>query len=162
MGLKRFNAKSKSKKLVNKQKREYQVKTRTMILSIGILICSIILCTYAAFNSTGKVDVIHSNVGDLEQTDYIINAHVEGEASNTFPDEDDGYTVDHITCTNGATGTWDDTNWGILVTNATEPTECDVYFVESVNASSIEHSNSNYPNLTTAQEHLDKLYELIG
>ena len=130
MRLRKFNANRESRKLSNRQRREYQVKTRTMILSIGILICSIILCTYAAFKTSGKVDVMKSSVGNLVQDDYTINAFIEGVASNTVPDVDDGYVVDHITCTNGATGTWDDTNWGILITGAEEPTTCNIYFVE--------------------------------
>ena len=130
MKLRKFNATSESKKLNNRKRKEYNVKVRTMVLSIGILVCSIILCTYAAFKTSGKVDVIKSSVGNLVQDDYTINVFIEGVASNTVPDEDDGYIVDSITCTNGATGTWDDTNWGILITNATEPTECSVYFEE--------------------------------
>ena len=130
MKLRKFNATRESKKLSNKQQREYQVKTRTMILSIGILICSIILCTYAAFSSTNKVDVMKSNVGNLVQEDYEIKAYINNTLSNTLPDKTDGYTIDNITCTNGATGEWNDVDWGILITDAEEPTVCSVYFVE--------------------------------
>ena len=135
MGLKRFNTNLESKKLANKQKREYNVKTRTLILSIGILVCSIILCTYATFSSNNKVDVINSSVGNLEQIDYKVNIYIDGTLTNNVPDKNAGYEVDSITCTHNALGKWDNSHWGITITNTQEPTECNVYFVESTGIS---------------------------
>ena len=157
MKVNKFNSKHESKKLSKKQKRERDTKIRTIILSIVILLISIILFTYADFDSGVKVDVMKSKVGDLVQEDYVVKVYIDGLLSSTFPNKNDGYNVDSVTCTNNALGTWDNNDWGILITNATEPTVCSVYFVEGVNASSIITSSGN-----TLQEEIDRISGLVG
>ena len=48
------------------------------------------------------------------KNDYFIASYIDGEWSNEIPGKNDGYIVDKIVCDNGATGTWDNEEWGIF------------------------------------------------
>ena len=128
MKLSRFNASSEQRKLNRKTNLASNIRVRTIVLSIFVLVGSIMLFTYSSFSKTIKLDIMHAKVANFIQDDYIINAYVNGEEDD-FPGKDDGYYVDEVVCNKGATGTWDDDEWGLLITGATEEeTECNVYF----------------------------------
>ena len=51
-----------------------------------------------------------------------------GEYSKTIPGKNDGYVVDKISCDNGASASWNNDYWKIVLTNLTKRTKCNVYF----------------------------------
>ena len=62
--------------------------------------------------------------------DEYIASYIEGEYQTAIPGKDDGYVVDKIVCDNGATGTWDNEEWGINIRKATQKVKCSIYFVK--------------------------------
>ena len=126
--MKRFNVVKEQRKLNKKINLANNIKIRTIILSIFVLVGSIMLFTYSKYSTSVKLDIMHSKVANFLQDDYIINAYVDGDKDD-FPGKDDGYYVDEVVCNKGATGTWDDDEWGLLITGADEEeTECNIYF----------------------------------
>ena len=72
-------------------------------------------------------------------------AYIDNNASSTMPSKDTGYTVDNISCTNGATGTWNYGNWSLNISNNTSSTVCSVYFSET--KTYVDDSGASYPEL---------------
>lgn len=64
--------------------------------------------------------------------DEYIASYIEGEYQTAIPGKDDGYVVDKIVCDNGATGTWNNEEWGIDIRNATQKVKCSIYFIKTV------------------------------
>ncbi len=64
--------------------------------------------------------------------DEYIASYIEGEYQTAIPGKDDGYVVDKIVCDNGATGTWNNEEWGINIRNATQKVKCSIYFIKTV------------------------------
>ena len=58
----------------------------------------------------------------------IIGVYIEGEYSTSVPLKDRGYYVEKIECDNGSSGEWDYVNWGLLTTNMSKKSKCNVYF----------------------------------
>ena len=58
----------------------------------------------------------------------IIGVYIEGEYSNSVPLKDSDYYVEKIECDNGSLGEWDYVNWGLLTTNMSKKSKCNVYF----------------------------------
>ena len=98
--------------------------TLTLIVTI-----SIIYFTYSKFTSTNEMTMYETTVQPFIKNDYFIASYINGEWSDSIPGKDDGYEVDKIVCDNGATGTWNNEEWGINIRNATQKTKCSVYFV---------------------------------
>ena len=104
-------------------------KYSTFILLFLIVTISIIYFTYSKFSSRNEATAYETTVQPFIKNDYFIASYINGEWSNEIPGKNDGYEVDKIVCDNGATGTWDNTDWGINIRNATKKTKCSVYFV---------------------------------
>ena len=58
----------------------------------------------------------------------IIGVYIEGEYSTSVPLKDSDYYVEKIECDNGSSGEWDYVNWGLLTTNMSKKSKCNVYF----------------------------------
>ena len=98
------------------------------------------------FKTTIKIN--ESSDADLPYSDhgtYQMLAYIDGKATNNMPTKDTGYTVDNITCTNGATGTWNYTKWALFVENNTSSTVCSVNFSET--KTYVDDSGASYPEL---------------
>ena len=124
MRLKRFNVKQEQQKLNRKHNYEKNVKTRTVILSILVLVGSIMLFTYSSFTKTITMDVMHSKAIALN----IENYYIDNVASNNPPASNSGYSAVNITCNNGATGTWDNDDWELIVSSPMAKNTCSIYF----------------------------------
>ena len=61
----------------------------------------------------------------------LLGVYINDEYQEKIPTKDDGYYVEKVTCDNGASGTWDYTNWGLLTTNLTKKNKCNIYFKDS-------------------------------
>ena len=70
------------------------------------------------------------------KTDLILNdvigVYVDGEYASTIPGKDAGYVVDKVVCDNDAIGEWNNDKWGLLTTNMTKKSKCNVYFIEKL------------------------------
>ena len=72
-------------------------------------------------------------------TKNIIGVYIEGEYSNSVPLKDSGYYVEKIECDNGSSGEWDYVNWGLLTTNMSKKSKCNVYFRKDTIVNSIKN-----------------------
>jgi hypothetical protein len=144
MRLHKFNPKIAKLKLKLRQNKEKYIKVGTLVFSVFILIIGILYFAYAKFSTVNKFNVTQTSVGSFNQGDYHLIAYINGVRSETIPTKTDGYVVQNVSCDNSATGTWDNNNWGILITNATKSiTKCSVYFVSKYK----DASGASYPEL---------------
>ena len=93
------------------------------------------MCLYFAYSKFFVSDaqaVIRTTVGDFIYGDVVISAYIDGEYSSTIPGKNDGYVVDKVSCDNGAVGEWNNDDWGLLTTNLSKRTKCNVYFKKVV------------------------------
>ena len=104
-------------------------KYGTILSLVLIVTISIIYFTYSKFTSKNEATAYETTVEPFIKNDYFIASYINGEWSDSIPGKNDGYEADKIVCDNGATGTWDNTDWGINIRNATQKTKCSVYFV---------------------------------
>ena len=111
------------------QHRHDVYKYGTILSLVLIVTISIIYFTYSKFSSTNEATAYETTVEPFIKNDYFIASYIDGEWSNEIPGKDDGYVVDKIVCDNGATGTWDNDEWGINIRNATKKIKCSVFFI---------------------------------
>ena len=122
--MKKFNKDKYLKKLkFNKYKRYLYIGIPCiLVLLIGIYFA------YSKFSVFKEEEVVRTTVGDFISGDAVIGAYIDGEYSKSIPGKNDGYVVDKIVCDNDASASWNNDDWGILVTNLTKRTKCNVYF----------------------------------
>ena len=122
--MKKFNKDKYLKKLkFNKYKRYLYIGIPCLlVLLIGIYF------TYSKFSVFKEEEVVRTTVGDFISGDAVIGAYIDGEYSTTIPGKNDGYVVKIVSCDNNATGSWDNDAWGIVLTNMTKRTKCNIYF----------------------------------
>ena len=126
--MKKFNKDKYLRKL--KLKRYWQNNSRYFYIGIPCLLCCL-LCLYFAYSKffvSEEQAVIRTTVGDFIYGDVVISAYIDGEYSNTIPGKDDGYIVEKVSCDNDAVGKWNNDDWGLLTTNLSKRTKCNVYF----------------------------------
>lgn len=61
----------------------------------------------------------------------LLGVYIDDKYQEKIPTKDDDYYVEKVTCDNGASGTWDYTNWGLFTTNLTKKSKCNIYFKDS-------------------------------
>ena len=93
-----------------------------LVLLIGIYFA------YSKFSVSKEEEVVRTTVGDFISGDAVIGAYVDGEYSKSIPGKNDGYIVDKIVCDNDVSASWDNDSWGIVLTNLTKKTKCNIYF----------------------------------
>ena len=81
-------------------------------------IISLILCTLAIL-------IIYFIKQDNNKYIAVYLDNIEG---TSIPDKNSNYITDKIICDNDAVGTWDNENWGLLVTNLSKRSNCKLYF----------------------------------
>ena len=115
-------------------KRKWRSYSRYVYIAVPCVLCCL-LCLYFAYSKffvSKEEVVIKTTVGNFIQGDLVIGAYIDNEYSSTIPGKDDGYVVEKVVCDNGATGEWDEDKWGLLTTNLTKRTKCNVYFKKVV------------------------------
>ena len=125
--MKKFNREKALRKI--EFKRKWRSYSRYVYIAVPCVLCCL-LCLYFAYSKffvSEEQAVIRTTVGDFIHGD-IIGAYIDGEYSNTIPGKNDGYVVDKIVCDNGASASWDNDSWGIVLTNLSKRTKCNVYF----------------------------------
>ena len=122
--MKKFNKEKYLKKLKFKKYKRY--------LYIGIPCILVLLIgiyfAYSKFSVFKEEEVVRTTVGEFIYGDVVIGAYIDGEYSKSIPGKNDGYIVDKIVCDNNASASWDNNSWGIVLTNLTKRTKCNVYF----------------------------------
>ena len=122
--MKKFNKDKYLKKLKFKKYKRY--------LYIGIPCILVLLIgiyfAYSKFSVFKEEEVVRTTVGEFIYGDVVIGAYIDGEYSKSIPGKNDGYIVDKIVCDNNASASWDNNSWGIVLTNLTKRTKCNVYF----------------------------------
>ena len=130
--MKKFDKDKYLKKL--KLKRKWRSYSRYVYIAVPCVLCCL-LCLYFAYSKffvSEEQAVIRTTVGDFIYGDVVISAYIDGEYSSTIPGKNDGYVVDKVSCDNGAVGEWNNNDWGLLTTNLTKRTKCNVYFKKLV------------------------------
>ena len=115
-------------------KRKWRSYSRYVYIAVPCVLCCL-LCLYFAYSKFFVSDaqaVIRTTVGDFIYGDVVISAYIDGEYSSTIPGKNDGYVVDKVVCDNGAVGKWNNDKWGLLTTNLSKRTKCNVYFKKVV------------------------------
>ena len=111
-------------------KRKWRNYSRYVYIAVPCVLCCL-LCLYFAYSKffvSEEQAVIRTTVGDFIYGDIVISAYIDGEYSNTIPGKDDGYVVEKVSCDNDAIGKWNSDDWGIMVTDLSKRTKCNVYF----------------------------------
>ncbi len=126
--MKKFDRDKYLKKL--KFKRAWRRYERYFYIGVPCLMITIlgIYFTYSKFSSSKEEEVVRTTVGEFIHGDVVIGAYIDGEYSKTIPGKNDGYVVKNVVCDNGTIGTWNDDKWGLLTTNMTKRSKCNVYF----------------------------------
>ena len=96
--------------------------------------------TIIKINESSDADLPYSDHGT-----YQMLAYIDNNATSNMPTKDTGYTVTNISCTNGATGSWNYANWALTINNNTSSTVCSVYFNET--KTYVDDSGASYPEL---------------
>ncbi len=157
--MKKFNKEKYLKKLRFKKYKRYLYISIPFIL---VLLIGIYFA-YSKFSVFKEEEVVRTTVGEFIHGDVIIGAYIDGEYSKTIPGKNDGYIVEKIVCDNDATASWDNDSWGIIVTNLTKRTKCNIYFEtkkNSVNDVINEAINTNTSMF--ASDDADKNVRYIG
>ena len=113
-----------------KFKRKWRSYSRYVYIAVPCVLCCL-LCLYFAYSKffvSEEQAVIRTTVGDFIYGDVVIGAYIDGEYSSTIPGKNDGYVVENVVCDNGAVGKWNNDDWGLLTTNLSKRTKCNVYF----------------------------------
>ena len=117
------------------------------------LLAGVFLYTsFAFFTEDKQFNVINGTYQD--PGDLYFAVYIDGQITNTFPSKDSGYTLDttQSSCTNGATVSWDNTNWTALVNFSNysagnmSRTKCTMYFKEATFADTILACNDTAAN----------------
>ena len=153
----RFNKDKYLKKLRFKKYKRY--------LYIGIPCILVLLIgiyfAYSKFSVSKEEEVVRTTVGDFISGDAVIGAYIDGEYSKSIPGKNDGYIVDKIVCDNDASASWNNDSWGIVLTNLTKRTKCNVYFEKYSNAKVfVDLAKTDTVNLAT--DDADKNVRYIG
>ena len=126
--MKKFNREKALKKI--EFKRKWRSYSRYVYIAVPCVLCCL-LCLYFAYSKffvSEEQAVIKTTVGDFIHGDVVIGAYIDGEYSSTIPGKNDGYIVEKVSCDNGAVGKWNEDDWGLLTTNLSKRTKCNVYF----------------------------------
>ena len=155
--MKKFNKDKYLKKLMFKKYKRY--------LYIGIPCILVLLIgiyfAYSKFSVFKEEEVVRTTVGDFISGDAVIGAYIDGEYSKSIPGKNDGYIVDKIVCDNDASASWNNDSWGIVLTNLTKRTKCNVYFEKYSNAKVfVDLAKTDTVNLAT--DDADKNVRYIG
>ena len=158
INMKKFNKDKYLKKLRFKKYKRY--------LYIGIPCILVLLIgiyfAYSRFSVFKEEEVVRTTVGDFISGDAVIGAYIDGEYSKTIPGKNDGYIVDKIVCDNNASASWDNDSWGIVLTNLTKKTKCNVYFKKQPSLTeTITTAMSSNPSMF-ASDDADKNVRYIG
>ena len=62
----------------------------------------------------------------------LLGVYLDGVYGENIPGKSDGYVIDKVECDNDATGVWDYDKWGLLVSNMSKKSKCNVFFKKGI------------------------------
>ena len=94
---------------------------------------------YSAKLNVIAYDQIEENAIKIKSTNFINNnntiAILDGETITQIPTNDGTVVATNVSCDNNVTGTWDNTNWGLFLTNlSNNNTTCTIQFRTLINS----------------------------
>lgn len=137
MRLKKFDKDKKQKQLKKKLNSGFNIKKRSLILSVFILLSAIIYFTFARFESSNSFNLINSKVGDFSGDVKILSYTYNNKTNDEPPKIDDGYVFKSADCTN-ASARWNHDTWELILGNVTGKVKCNLTFEKPFSQANIE------------------------
>ena len=151
--MKKFDKDKYLKKL--KFKRNLTKYGKYFYIGIPCLMITIlgIYFTYSKFSVFKDTEVVRTTVDDFISKDAVIGAYIDGKYSSTIPGKNDGYLVEKIVCDTDTSASWNNDSWGIVLTNLTKRTKCNVYFNKIASVSEkMTTAMSNNPSMFASDD----------
>ena len=125
--MKAFNKDKELRKLKFRQNKNAYIKRVSIVLSCVILIISIMLFTFAYYNSSIEFTLIEGKVSEPSKDANIIAIYQGENKVDSVPAKGSGWYFDRAECTNDAHAVWDNDRWSLIL-NASSKTKCTLYF----------------------------------
>lgn len=96
-----------------------------------MVLSTIVYFAFSRLTSQDEREVIRTTVAEftyepIKKIAFINDVYVSGG----FPSKDTDLTLKSVSCTNGATATFDLDSWSLNVTNGVSKTKCSIYFTK--------------------------------
>jgi len=91
------------------------------VIKVSMLISFIFLSIYIGYHKF----YISKEINKINNS--YIGAYIDGEYTSNLPEKDMAI-FEKVECDNGASATWNNEAWGLLTTNMTKRTKCNIYF----------------------------------
>lgn len=119
------------KNLKSNKKKELYLKYGLSIFALVLVLSTIVYFAFSKLTSQDEREVIRTTVAEftyepIKKIAFINDVYVSGG----FPSKDTGLTLKSVSCTNGATATFDLDSWSLNVTNGVSKTKCSIYFTK--------------------------------
>lgn len=119
------------KNLKSNKKKELYLKYGLSIFALVLVLSTIVYFAFSKLTSQDEREVIRTTVAEftyepIKKIVFINDVYVSGG----FPSKDTGLTLKSVSCTNGATATFDLDSWSLNVTNGVSKTKCSIYFTK--------------------------------
>ena len=119
------------KNLKSNKKKELYLKYGLSIFALVLVLSTIVYFAFSKLTSQDEIEVIRTTVAEftyepIKKTAFINDVYVSGG----FPSKDTDLTLKSVSCTNGATATFDLDSWSLNVTNGVSKTKCSIYFTK--------------------------------
>ena len=119
------------KKLDRKKNRILYLKYGVGTVSLCLCLSTIVYFAFSKFTAQADTEVIRTTVAKftyepIKKIAFINDVYVSGG----FPSKDTSLVLKSVSCTNGATATFDLDSWSLNVTNDVSKTKCSVYFTK--------------------------------
>lgn len=118
-------------KLENEKNKKLVIRYSTAILSFIVVVVLVLFWAHSDFSTKDEKEVMRTTVGEftyepIKKVAYINDEYVSGG----FPVKDSSLTLKSVSCTNGATATFDVDSWELKITNDVTKTRCSIYFTK--------------------------------
>lgn len=118
-------------KLENEKNKKLVIRYSAAILSFIVVVVLVLLWAHSDFSTKDEKEVMRTTVGEftyepIKKVAYINDEYVSGG----FPVKDSSLTLKSVSCTNGATATFDVDSWELKITNDVTKTRCSIYFTK--------------------------------
>lgn len=118
-------------KLESEKNKKLVIRYSTAILSFIVVVVLVLFWAYSDFSTKDEKEVMRTTVGEftyepIKKVAYINDEYVSGG----FPVKDSSLTLKSVSCTNGATATFDVDSWELKITNDVTKTRCSIYFTK--------------------------------
>lgn len=118
-------------KLENEKNKKLVIRYSAAILSFIVVVVLVLFWAHSDFSTKDEKEVMRTTVGEftyepIKKVAYINDEYVSGG----FPVKDSSLTLKNVSCTNGATATFDVDSWELKITNDVTKTRCSIYFTK--------------------------------